>query len=458
MAGLLDIFGTGGADTMGLLGMSQADIARNREDAQAQALYALAGRLFQGGNTGQSIVEGLQRGQQAYKGGMQDTLQSQLQNVQLADMIRKRKLEQQQLAEQQRIQGVIQGAVTKPQEIYGEDMMGQRVGEGMTAGGFDLQRAMPQLMSSPEGRKALTELIASNKAMGGELTTLGEGASLVRVSPTGEVKTVAQGAQKREPVPTSIAEYNLAKAQGFEGTLLDYEKSKKGFTYQDVNNAIIQFDASGKEVSRIPKGRAPEGPVSFQAIETDQGLMAFNPRTMGMTPVLGADGKPITKAGKPTEGETNAAGFASRMVAANAITSKLASGNVPKTIEAISGVIPLIGKAIPEIIPEGIGGLSSERRQYLQAANNFIRANLRKESGAAIGVDEWTAEFINYFPQYNDDAQTIKQKEIFRNILTQNMVAAGGKSYKAPNMTAPESMTNQYDLSPRLSNSLRGGK
>jgi hypothetical protein len=458
MAGLLDIFGTGGVDTMGLLGMSQGDISRNREDAQAQALYALAGRLFQGGNTGQSIAEGLQAGQRAYKGGMQDTLQSQLQNVQLADMIRKRKLEQQQLAEQQRIQGVIQGAVTKPQEIYGEDIMGQQVGEGMTAPSFDLQRAMPQLMSSPEGRKALTELIASQKAMGGELTTLAEGANLVRVSPTGEVKTVAQGAPKREPVPTSIAEYNLAKTQGFEGTLLDYEKSKKGFTYQDVNNAIIQFDASGKEVSRIPKGRAPEGPVSFQAIETDQGLMAFNPRTMGMTPVLGADGKPITKAGKPTEGETNAAGFASRMVAANAITSKLASGNVPKTVEAISGVIPLIGKAIPEIIPEGIGGLSSERRQYLQAANNFIRANLRKESGAAIGVDEWTAEFINYFPQYNDDAQTIKQKEIFRNILTQNMVAAGGKSYKAPNMTAPESMTDAYGLNPRLSNSLRGGK
>ncbi len=94
MAGLLDIFGTSGADTMGLLGMSQADIARNRDDAQAQALYALAGRLFQGGNTGQSIAEGLQAGQRAYKGGMQETLQGQLQNVQLADMIRKRKLEQ----------------------------------------------------------------------------------------------------------------------------------------------------------------------------------------------------------------------------------------------------------------------------------------------------------------------------------------------------------------------------
>jgi hypothetical protein len=186
--------------------------------------------------------------------------------------------------------------------------------------------------------------------------------------------------------------------------------------------------------------------------------MAFNPRTMQMTPVLDAKGQPITKAGKPTEGETNAAGFASRMVAANAITSKLASGNVPKTVEAISGVIPLIGKAIPEIIPEGIGGLSSDRRQYMQAANNFIRANLRKESGAAIGADEWTAEFINYFPQYNDDAQTIKQKEIFRNILTQNMIAAGGKSYKAPNMELPETMTDAYGLNPRLRDSLRGGR
>jgi len=212
MAGLLDIFGTGGADTMGLLGMSQADIARNRDDAQAQALYALAGRLFQGGNTGQSIVEGLQQGQKAYRGGMQDTLQSQLQNVQLADMIRKRKLEQQALAEQQRIQGVIQGAVTKPQEIYGEDIMGQRVGEGMTAGGFDLQKAIPQLMSSAEGRKALSELVASQKAMGGETTSLAEGAKLIRVNPiTGKVETVAQGAPKQDALPTSLREFMVAK-------------------------------------------------------------------------------------------------------------------------------------------------------------------------------------------------------------------------------------------------------
>ena len=465
MAGLLDIFGTGGVDTMGLLGMSQGDISRNREDAQAQALYALAGRLFQGGNTGQSIAEGLQLGQRAYKGGMQDTMQSQLQNVQLADMIRKRKLEQQQLAEQQRIQTVLgQGAtpevMARPAQPVEEDgrYLGETPAVEARPAGFDLARIAPQLMGSVEGRKTLSELIAATKAMGGELTTLAEGANLVRVSPTGEVKTVASGAPKREPVPTEIAQYKLAQSQGFEGSFLDFEKSKKGFTYQDVGNAIIQLDSSGKEVSRIPKGRAPEGPVSFQSVETDQGLMAFNPRTMQMTPIMGADNKPITKTGKATVDETNAAGFASRMVFANAITSKLATGAAPQFGEAILGAIPLIGEKIPEVIPQTVGGLSPERRQYLQAANNFIRGNLRKESGAAIGVDEWKQEFINYFPQYNDDAQTIKNKEIFRNILTQNMIAAGGKSFKAPNMTAPESMTDAYGLNPRLRNSLRGGR
>ena len=468
MAGLLDIFGTGGADTMGLLGMSQADIARNRDDAQAQALYALAGRLFAGGNTGQSIAEGLQLGQKAYKGGMQETLQNQLQNVQLADMIRKRKLEQQALAEQQRIQTVL-GQGISPEQVTFQGQPSQfpaRDDEGnlmpdmaVRPAGFDLARIAPQLMGSEAGRKTLSELVATTKAMGGETTSLAEGAKLIRVNPiTGKVETVAEGAPKREPIPSAIAEYNLAKDQGFAGTFLDYEKSKKPFQYQDVGNAIIQLDSNGKEVSRIPKGRAPEGPVNFQTIETDQGLMAFNPRTLQMTPVLGQDGKPLTKSGKPTEGETNAAGFASRMVAAEAITSKLATGAAPKFGEAVLSAIPLIGKTIPEVIPQAIGGLSSDRRQYLQAANNFIRANLRKESGAAIGVDEWTAEFINYFPQYNDDEQTIKNKAIFRNILTQNMVNAGGKSFKAPSMEAPESMTDAYGLNPRLRNSLRGGR
>jgi hypothetical protein len=209
MAGLLDIFGTGGVDTMGLLGMSQGDISRNREDAQAQALYALAGRLFQGGNTGQSIAEGLQLGQRAYKGGMQDTMQSQLQNFQLQELLRKRKedeakrqLEQQALMRQQGIESEIAKAY-RPQtfaETPVTNLMGQEIAgpSQPQEAGLGLAALAPRLMATPEGRKALTELMASQKAMSGELTTLPEGANLVRVSPTGDVKTVASGAPKKE--------------------------------------------------------------------------------------------------------------------------------------------------------------------------------------------------------------------------------------------------------------------
>jgi hypothetical protein len=163
MAGLLDIFGTSGQDTMGLLGMSPEDIKRSRDDAQAQALYALAGRLFQGGRGGASIVEGLQQGQQAYRTAMQGGLQQQLQNAQVQDMLRKRQQEQATLAEQQRVQQVLRRA-TGP-EVFPEtpltNVMGQEVagpnmpqpkGMGLT------QDVVNQLIGSQQGQAALGQM------------------------------------------------------------------------------------------------------------------------------------------------------------------------------------------------------------------------------------------------------------------------------------------------------------
>ena len=254
MAGLLDIFGTSGQDTMGLLGMSPEDIGRSRDEAQAQALYALAGRLFKGGSGASSVLEGLQQGQQAYRQAMQGGMQEQLQKAQLQEMLRKRQQEQAALAEQQRVQKVLASSVTKPQEIYGEDIMGQQVGEGMTAPSFDLQRAMPQLMTSPEGRKSLAELIAMQKSMGGETTTLAEGANLIRVNPiTGKVENVAQGAPKREPVPSAIAEYKFAQDQGFKGSFQDFELAKRAAGAPKVAVDLKDPTAIAKAQSEIVK-------------------------------------------------------------------------------------------------------------------------------------------------------------------------------------------------------------
>lgn len=219
MAGLLDIFGTGGVETLGLLGMSPEAIQGSRDDAQAQALYALAGRLFQGGGTGASIAQGLQQGQQAYKSAMQGQLQEQLQTGQLQELLRKRQLEQQALARQAQIERAVSGAYRPgvagtPAQMVEEDgrYMGETPAVAGRAAGLDFQSLAPALMASPEGRKTLTELMASQKAMRPETFSLAEGAQQFERDPfTGQVVQVAAGAPKPEAMPTSLREFMAAQ-------------------------------------------------------------------------------------------------------------------------------------------------------------------------------------------------------------------------------------------------------
>ena len=389
MAGLLDIFGTGGADTMGLLGMSQADIARNRDDAQAQALYALAGRLFAGGNTGQSIAEGLQLGQKAYKGGMQETLQNQLQNVQLADMIRKRKLEQQQLAEQQRIQGVIQGAVTKPQEMYGEDMMGQRVGEGMTAGGFDLQRVVPQLMGSAEGRKTLAELVASQKAMQPEYKEVN--GALYEISAGMPPKLVA-GSKKRDTVTVG-------------NVVLDKDDMRVLYT-------------------------APDAPAG--SIKEFQDFMKLPKNEQAAYIQLQEQKRPTTTINMPSEGERKSAVLASRL---NFSVGQMneAIGADPKA--AMPSTTAEIARFVSrtDFLPNK---LTTEQRQIVEASQlDILDAALTLGTGAAYTREQLESYRRAYFPQLEDKPAQIKTKQERLNNLLKSAEVSSGRA--AGQITAP---------------------
>jgi len=211
MAGLLDIFGTGGADTMGLLGMSPEDIQRNRDDAQAQALYALAGRLFQGGNTGQSIAEGLQAGQKAYRGGMTEAMQNQLQNFQLQELLKKRKEEettkQQQLAAQQILAKAYRPetfAETPLTNMFGQEIAGPN--QPQAAGG-GLRSVTRELMGlGPAGMAALQTASGVEKALRPEGYTLGEGQVRYEIGADGKPMAVATGAPKKEDIAGEVKE------------------------------------------------------------------------------------------------------------------------------------------------------------------------------------------------------------------------------------------------------------
>lgn len=243
MAGLLDIFGTSGQETLGLLG---GDVGRSRDDAQAQALYALAGSLLSGGPTGLSIVKGLQQGQQAYRQAMRGSLEEQMQGVQMQEMLRKRKQEEEALRRQQMIDAAVArayqpGVAAQPaQEIYGEDIMGQQVGEGMTpavaaqAPRLDLQSIAPALMASREGRATLADLMKAQEVMQPKLQTLAEGAKLGYMQ-DGKFVEVAAGMPKPESVPSAIKEYQFAVSQGYTGSFDQYQKEQKRAGATSIN-------------------------------------------------------------------------------------------------------------------------------------------------------------------------------------------------------------------------------
>ena len=303
MAGLLDIFGTGGTQTLGLLGMSPEDIQRNRDDAQAQALYGLAARLFQGGNTGQSIAEGLQQGQKLYSAAMQNQLQEQLQGFQMKDLLEKRKREQEALARQAVINRAVAGAYQPamagvPAQMVEEDgrYMGDTPAVAGRAAGIDFQSLAPVLMASPEGRKTLAELVTSQKAMRPETFSLAEGAQQFERDPfTGEVRQVAAGKPKEEAMPTSLREFIAAQQNPAYAKFLETQKA----------NAAPKFAVNLSDPTAVAKAQA-DVVKDWRGVVKDTGAMevadrykaAVNAVSQGNAGNKAADGALIYAIGK----------------------------------------------------------------------------------------------------------------------------------------------------------------
>ena len=84
-----------------------------------------------------------------------------------------------------------------------------------------------------------------------------------------------------------------------------------------------------------------------------------------------------------------------------------------------------------KILPGALGGTSPAQQQVNQAKTNFITAVLRKESGAAIGKDEFATEDRKYFPQLNDSPQVLQQKANARKLAIEAMQVQAGPGAKS---------------------------
>lgn len=403
MAGLLDF---GSNPYAGLL--SEEDLAGARRQATTDALLKLSSGLFQAGapsRTPQSLGAALAGGLQGVGAGYQNTLQQAAQQKLMQQKLQADLQSKQRAAKAQELMPNLFTEATPYQPA--PYLAGAPYGKAVQAkpAGLD-QDIQKQLMAlGPEGEKAFMNALGMQKMMQGEAFNLSPGDVRSRTDIFGNTTQVASGAPK--VVKPELAS-SFADAVDRLGLA---RKNANQYTEQEL--ALI--NAKAKEIDKAKKAETTIKP--------------------------------------PSDAQILAGGFADRMTAAQSLTTALESQAPVGVMESIYGAIPLIGDKIPQVLPKSLGGLSPERRQYLQAANNWIRANLRKESGAAIGADEWTQEYVNYFPQPGDDQPTIDQKAMFREITTQNMARAAGRQYNPSVPKKIEEKTrdlySEYGLTPR---------
>ena len=159
------------------------------------------------------------------------------------------------------------------------------------------------------------------------------------------------------------------------------------------------------------------------------------------TPAAGAAPQQLKGAGgKPTEGQSAAVGFTQRMENTSQIMAELEKQNkYPGYASRAAESIPFVGETIQRWVQ------SPEEQKYYQAARDWIRAKLRKESGAAIGEKEMEQEYSTYFPLPGDSPQVIEQKREARRVATEAMRQSAGEFYKPYTPAVPKT---QYKYNP----------
>jgi hypothetical protein len=176
-----------------------------------------------------------------------------------------------------------------------------------------------------------------------------------------------------------------------------------------ANNARVDR----REAQKIAQPKFDAGAGGFVYAPTSE-----NPQGK-FVPVTGIDGK------APNEAQGNAIAYGVRMDGANKILEGLegkgiVSGSRIKgaVAGALEALVPYQGEKLAAGAESVLRPLLSSEGQnnYEQAKENFITAVLRKESGASISPAEFAREERKYFPQFNDDASTIKQKQEARRL------------------------------------------
>jgi len=140
-----------------------------------------------------------------------------------------------QLARQQALQAqqIARGAYQPGQEVYGEDVMGQRVGEGMTAPSYDINRVAPQLMAlGAAGQQVLLGAAKVNEDMA-------KAEKLAAEAISAQQKARFAGSTEQAEAQKKIADAETARVQAlFAERLQQAGLTEKNWNIKNVQSQI----------------------------------------------------------------------------------------------------------------------------------------------------------------------------------------------------------------------------
>ena len=382
--------------------LSEDDMSSLRLQSLASGLLGAGAAFSRAGAPslmpqGGGFSEALQGFNQGYQGQLDSALQNMLKATQVQELVRKQK-EAQQLR-----QLYASAATPKYQTIPG----------AQTPIPSDVNFEYPAVTQAPATQKLvgydydLSKIIPQLQASGNfaAIKDIAESTKALRQS----------GLMGGGQAPSPFAAYTQAASPQVRALATQLE--------QGFKTGVIDEETAYKRLDSL--ARMEDSFVSRQIASGER--MDARQAAAAERELRRAEG------GKPTEAEQKAAGFSQRMELSNQLINDLenkiaAKGEEPNimlptaTSQAI-GSIPFVGDYARTKFT------STEQQQYRQAQENWVRANLRKESGAVIGADEMNAEIKTYFPQPGELPEVVAQKNIARQVTQEAMKTAAGKSY-----------------------------
>lgn len=123
----------------------------------------------------------------------------------------------------------------------------------------------------------------------------------------------------------------------------------------------------------------------------------------------------------PKQGEAASAGYANRLAESAALIDQ-SQGALSSLGQNMKSHVPVIGNYL----------VSGEFQKGDQAERNFINAQLRRESGAAIAESEFANARKQYIPQPGDGPEVLAQKKAARDMAVRNMQLSAGNTLLPP--------------------------